>query len=81
MHGLGSLGCLEVSVTRIGDSLDVQCHELGERVSVDCRRLGERLEVSVTKVCSIDLTHELFLAYDGDFFLVDGSRFNVLKAV
>jgi hypothetical protein len=76
------VGCVKVSVSPVGERLDVRTTRLGSDVVPIVRKIGGNLRIETSPVCSIgdvDSMYIPFLVNEGLFILADGSVFKVLK--
>jgi hypothetical protein len=77
------VGCVKVSVSPVGERLDVRTSRVGSDVVLMVWKIGGDLRIETSPVCSIwdvDSMYIPFLVKEGVLILADGSIFKVLKA-
>lgn len=73
---------ISIKVTSIGNGINADVTSIGNDMNAIVTRIGSGLNASASLVCSIgDIADRYvpFLVKEGDFILVDGKQFKVLR--
>jgi hypothetical protein len=76
------VGCVKVSVSPVGERLDVRTSRVGSDVVLMVWKIGGNLRIETSPVCSIgdvDSMYIPFLVVEGEFILSDSKVFKVLR--
>lgn len=74
------MGCLVVSVWRVGESLKIGVERIGQGLAIASNRIGENLRISAGLVCSVGAdTRAIYFGKDVLVFTSEDNKVGTIK--